>query len=310
MSNGYRKPGPNSTPEECRRFVDEKYIKKSFSPAGYQDPVKEFVAAREKGTKPDFGWTKEQVQEKKETPQKQQQIQQVNGSGEVKYHRKKSMSLDKIPKKTHQYEDLLSADDDLLGGGNHPHSDTNDFGDFKEAQTHSASPVKKINFANFKKANNTTTETPQEQNHWAWDMSGVQQANDQTQSANNTQSNVQIQTQPQNQTDNKVDVMKLYSQPTNHQNHFMQGGWHSQGGWGTGNQNNFQMGNMQQNMYQGGMGFQNNFGGQQINPHMGQNFGMGYGNVGMGQNMGFNQIPGYGQQSNTGFVQAPTNKFF
>jgi len=59
MPTGYRKPGPNSSPEECRRFVDEKYVRKAFSPAGFQEPVKEFLAAREKGTKPDFGFTKE-----------------------------------------------------------------------------------------------------------------------------------------------------------------------------------------------------------------------------------------------------------
>lgn len=243
------------------------------------------------------------------------------------------MSLDKIPsshgkhaeKKVHQYEDLLSADHDLLGGdSNHPHTENNEFGEFKEAQTHSASPVKKINFENFKKANNTTStqqEQPNGNNHWAWDMSTVQQTTSQTQgTTSNTQNNnAQIQTQPQNQTDNKVDVMKLYSQPTNHQNHFMQGGhlhhggWHSHGGFSNGNQSNFPMGNTQQNFYQGGMGYQNNFGGQQqqFNPYMGQNLNMNYGNANMGgQNMAYGQIPGYGQQGNTGYVQAPMNKFF
>jgi len=54
MPSGYRKPTANSSPEECRRFIDEKYIRKAFSPPGFPEPVKEFLAAREKGEKPKF----------------------------------------------------------------------------------------------------------------------------------------------------------------------------------------------------------------------------------------------------------------
>jgi len=48
MTSGYRKPGANSTPEECRRFVDEKYIRKAFAPKGQPEPVKEFIECRKK----------------------------------------------------------------------------------------------------------------------------------------------------------------------------------------------------------------------------------------------------------------------
>lgn len=58
MPSGYRKPGANSSPEECRRFVDEKYIRKAFAPQGHQEPVKEFLACRKKGVEPDFGFSR------------------------------------------------------------------------------------------------------------------------------------------------------------------------------------------------------------------------------------------------------------
>lgn len=57
MPSGYRKPTANSSPEECRRFIDEKYIRKAFSPPGFKEPVKEFVAARERGEKPNFDFS-------------------------------------------------------------------------------------------------------------------------------------------------------------------------------------------------------------------------------------------------------------
>lgn len=57
MPTGYRKPGANSSPEECRRFVDEKYVKKAFAPSGFREPVKDFVDCRNKGTKPDFSYS-------------------------------------------------------------------------------------------------------------------------------------------------------------------------------------------------------------------------------------------------------------
>ena len=57
MSNFSRKPGANSSPEECRRFVDDKYIHKKFAAEGFQEPVKDFVASKAKGTKPDFSYS-------------------------------------------------------------------------------------------------------------------------------------------------------------------------------------------------------------------------------------------------------------
>ena len=57
MPTGYRRPGPNASTDECRRFVDDKYINKRFIPSGFPEPVKDFVACREKGTKPDFSYS-------------------------------------------------------------------------------------------------------------------------------------------------------------------------------------------------------------------------------------------------------------
>lgn len=107
--------------------------------------------------------------------------------------------------------------------------------------------------------------------------------------------------------------MKLYNQshPTGHQNHFMQGHGHMQGGWNY--NNNWNQGTQPgfiQNNFQGG--YPPNYGGQQgmmgyNNPQMGVN---------MGQNSGFGQGPVVGQYGgnlyqNNGFGQAPnTNKFF
>jgi len=353
MPSGYRKPGANSSPEECRRFIDEKYIRKAFSPPGYKEPVKEFIAARERGEKPNFEFSSN-----KQTQETEQHQEESRG-----YLRKKSMSLDKLPsdgkgnevkvteaqKKIHQPHhnhhevDLLSADNDLLGGGggSHANNDHNDFGDFKQAETHSASPVKKINFAGFKKASQEQAQPqPQSQTNWAWDMGTADQSTGQqsgNSNNNNAQNTHQNQTQQQQQ-QQKVDVMKLYTQPTVHQNHFMQGmqgmhgmqnqgmqgmygmqnqGWNQQnaGGW---NNQGFggQMGGMQQNFAQGGFHQQQqqgNFGG--YNQNMGQMGGFGQN---MGQMGGFNQGQMYGNsngyQNNNGFVQqqagANNNRFF
>lgn len=361
MPSGYRKPNANSSPEECRRFIDEKYIRKAFSPPGYKEPVKEFVAARERGEKPNFDFSSN-----KQTQETAQQQEESRG-----YLRKKSMSLDKLPsdgkgnevkvteaqKKIHQPHhnhhevDLLSADNDLLGGGgSHANNDHNDFGDFKQAETHSASPVKKINFAGFKKASQEQPQ-PQSQTNWAWDMGTTEQSTQQSGNSNNNnaqqnqnQNQNQNQTQTQQQQQQKVDVMKLYSQPTVHQNHFMQGmqgmhgmqnqgmqgmygmqqnqGWNQQnaGGW---NNQGFggQMGGMQQNFNQGGFQQhqqQGNFG---YNQNMGQMGGFNQGQMGgfnQGQMGGFNQGQMYGNnngfQQNNGFVQqqagANNNRLF
>jgi hypothetical protein len=343
MPVGYRKPGANSTPEECRRFVDEKYIRKAFSPAGYPEPVKELLACRTKGTKPSFGFSKDKSsqQQQEEAQQEEQNIREK----QQEYKRKKSMSLDKLPRdnQNHKHQDLLSPDDDLLGGGA-PH-DGNDFGEFTQA--HSASPVKKVNFANFKKAQHDqqqgqTESTQQNQVNWDWNV--------QSGPTNNTNNqliapehNVRSHSEgEQKQAEAKVDLMKLYNQGpmTHHQNHFMQSG-HMQQGWGynnggnygwnnnmNGGFNNGQMGHQgYQNGFQGGFNAQHqqqNFGHQNFGQQMGYNqtqpnYGGNMGgapnvNYGQGYNMGYNQ-GAYNQYANTyqnnGFVQAQAgNKFF
>jgi stromal membrane-associated protein len=341
MPVGYRKPGANSTPEECRRFVDEKYIRKAFSPPGYQEPVKDFLACKAQGTKPTFEYAKSaqhhEVHPKHHTEQ---------GHGR-EYIRKKSMSLDKLggdnhkkveekethhkapeghKKMTHYHsQDLLSPDDDLLGS--HSHNDANDFGDFKQA-THSASPVKKINFANFKKAHNQANEQQQQnqgpgqnqqqaQSHWDWNFPTNQSTNQNTNantSSNNNNTNPSLQNQDQQkQAENKVDVMKLYNQshPMGHQNHFMQGHGQMQGGWNYNNNwNQGMQGGFPQNNFQGG--YPPNYGGQQ--GMMGYNYPQMGGN--MVPNAGYGQGPVVGHYGgnlyqNNGFVQAPNaNKFF
>jgi len=326
MSSGYRKPAVNSTPEECRRFVDEKYIRKAWAPKGHPEPVKEFVECRKTGTKPNFGFAKgsQATSQVEETPVIHENHRQTTGIS-----RKKSVSLDKLPSKhehAHQNVDLMSNDDDLLGGGN----DANDFGEFKHA--HSASPQKKtINFANFKKAQTETAQQqqaqpqsqPQSQTQWAWDLTNAQ-TNSQAQSSTNTATPSQSEQKP---AENKVDLMKLYSQPgpMMQQNQFNQAGMYPQQQWGhmQGNYNNGWNNNMNMNgTYNNGyMGQQNHFQGAYPPQHGGQGFNsnMGYNQVHMNPagNMGYNQIPatgGYGNNlyQNNSFMQpqnAP-NKFF
>jgi len=297
MPTGFRKPGANSSPEECRRFVDEKYIRKAFVPANFAEPVKDFVACRTKGTKPDFSYSQQQqqTQEKEVAPLVVKTEQQSHHA--VKSMRKKSTSIDKLPpsasekKVIHQnhHADLLSPDVDLLGNFEAHHH---------KHDAHSAPPrpSNKINFASFKKAQNQPEpqpsqpqpSQPQQDNlteELAWSLEGSQ--------PNNNSGTSQPQSQPQ---ENKVDLMKLYNQPQVHQNHFMNGmqqGWQYGNGWNNG-------------MYQGyngapmghvnnfNVGFQPNYGGQQFNNT---------------QNM-TQQVPMQNQFYNNGFVQATPNQFF
>lgn len=294
MSAGYRKPGTNSTPEECRRFVDEKYIKKAFVPAGYQEPVKELIASRKNGTDPDFGYSQQKQNKQPEPVQPVVEAQPKNQSA-FKFIRKKSMSLDrandghqeKKPVQNHQqnhhHQDLLSGDDDLLGSDPAP---------VEKLETHSASPVKgKINFANFKKAQSQPgggmhhSNSQPEHLSAAWELEASQPANNTATTQNQAQ-------------DNKVDVMKLYSQPQGHQNHFMQQNWYNNG-WNNGMNQNFNGG------FQGGFP-QQNYQGFQGNPNMGYNP---YMNHMAGPN--FSQGHMQNQFNNNGFVQAPgPNKYF
>jgi len=291
MPTGYRKPNANSSPEECRRFVDEKYIRKTFVPAGFPEPVKDFIACRTKGTKPDFSYS--QQKQNKETdvsPPVVKTEQKLHN--DMKSIRKKSTSVDKMPpttiekKSLHQnnHADLLSSEIDLLGSHESHH----------RHDAHSAPPrsAKKIDFASFKKAQNQATPQPSQnqQDHLtdelAWNLEGSHPTND----------SVTSEPQPQPQ-ENKVDVMKLYNQPQGHQNHFMSGmpqGWHYGNGWNNG-------------MYQGyngapmghpnnfNVGFQPNYGGQQV--------------FNNNQNMS-HQVPMQNQFYNNGFVQTGPNQFF
>lgn len=311
MPTGYRKPGANSSPEECRRFVDEKYIRKAFVPSGHREPVKEFVDCRTKGSKPDFTYSQQKSKEVAKPTVNEQQPQQNN----VKPLRKKSTNVEKLPQKPapqqHQ-QDLLSNDVDLLGSyteSDHRH------------ETHSVSPApaKKIDFASFKKAQSQppVPHHPVQQdltnNAMAWgDFEVAQPAH----TANTVSNTTAAQPQPQPQ-ENKVDVMQLYNQPQMHQNRFMQGmphqGWQVNHGWNNGMQQGFN-GNpqWQQNNFHGG--FQQ----QQQQP---QNFGMQqgfYGNPNMGYNPYMNgqtailtQGPMQNAFGNNGFVQNPGhNNFF
>jgi hypothetical protein len=54
LPNSLKKPNLNSNPEDIKKFVNEKYIKKLFAPAGFTDPVKEYKDSKARGipTKP------------------------------------------------------------------------------------------------------------------------------------------------------------------------------------------------------------------------------------------------------------------
>jgi stromal membrane-associated protein len=226
MPTGYRKPGSNSSPEECRKFVDEKYIRKAFVPTGYQEPVKELIASRKNGSDPDFGYS-QQKQNKQPEPVQPVVEAEPKSQSAFKFIRKKSMSLDRVNEShqekkpvqhnqhnqhSHHHQDLLTPEVDLLGSDPVP---------TEKLETHSASPVKKINFASFKKAQSQPpgmhhSNSQPDHVNVGWELEASQPANNSTTS--------QPQPQPQSQSqENKVDLMKLYSQPQGHQNHFMSG---------------------------------------------------------------------------------------
>jgi len=309
MPTGYRKPGANSTPEECRRFVDEKYIKKAFVPTGYQEPVKELIACRKSGTEPDFSFSQQRQNKQPEPVQQVQKAQpfqkvqpaqkaqpvvepQTKNQSAFKFIRKKSMSLDranenhqeKKPAQSHhhQHQDLLSPEVDLLGSDPAPTD---------KLETHSASPVKKINFANFKKAQSqpgTMHHSNSQPEHLsaAWESDAPQSTDNST---------------TQQSQENKVDLMKLYSQPQGHQNHFMGGqqNWYNNGWNNPMNFNGSYQGGVPQQNYQGFQGHQN----MGYSPYMNQ------GHMGGGSNFGQGAMQN--QYNSNGFVQAPgPNKYF
>lgn len=59
LPGNFRRIGPNTGPEECARFVRDKYIKKIFAPKDYQTPVQEFHENKKKGMKVDLTVPKE-----------------------------------------------------------------------------------------------------------------------------------------------------------------------------------------------------------------------------------------------------------
>lgn len=59
LPKDFKRLNVNSSPEECTRFVREKYIKKAYAPPNYTDPVTEFLLNKEKGLKVDLTVRKE-----------------------------------------------------------------------------------------------------------------------------------------------------------------------------------------------------------------------------------------------------------
>lgn len=57
MTNTSRRPGPNSSMEECRKFVDDKYIKKIWAPRDSEEPVKEYHRSVKTGEQPNFNYS-------------------------------------------------------------------------------------------------------------------------------------------------------------------------------------------------------------------------------------------------------------
>jgi hypothetical protein len=49
MPIGYRKPTVNSGSSELERFVQEKYVKRLYSPPDFVDPVTEYLDAKKNG---------------------------------------------------------------------------------------------------------------------------------------------------------------------------------------------------------------------------------------------------------------------
>jgi len=122
LPKSFKRLDANATAEECKRFVNDKYIKRNYSPIDHTDPVTEYNDAKKNGT---------QV-----TPKKTEQLPRREQESYAS-RRKRTISLDKIesdsklPKletfhssssgqghqhsfssgQGHQHIDLLSGDD-------------------------------------------------------------------------------------------------------------------------------------------------------------------------------------------------------
>jgi len=316
MPSGYRKPTTNYTMEQCRKFVDEKYIKKLFAPPEFPTPVQEFLANREKGVIKQPTLHKEHSQpseshEKKMILRKRSVSLEPHNSNEKQHHKTES----KTETKNNHLVDLLSADDDFFGKKNTTDS-LGDFGDFNKAEV--VEP-KKINFDSFKKANNTqqqqqqtqdlfgfSTQTKQTENNnntnntqnwWSSNTNQNQQLNQNTQLVNNNDQQKQQTTSNNNQPDFK----SLYGQSSNTSTvKTSNSAWDSLDFHHTTQNQNQHYGNQMNsfnNNYHGG--FQNNFQNVGFNQNQ-MNYGSGYGNNNFG-NMAGNNSYNQNNLGNNGF---------
>jgi stromal membrane-associated protein len=81
IPKSYKRLDNNASPEECKKFVNEKYIRKSYAPQGHIDPVKEYLEAVRNGTV---------VERKKEEPKPKEKLPEPK--------RKRSISLEREEK--------------------------------------------------------------------------------------------------------------------------------------------------------------------------------------------------------------------
>lgn len=59
MPSSLRKLDESSSPQQCSKFIQEKYVKKNYAPTNFPSPVKEFLENKEKGVKPEMPLPKE-----------------------------------------------------------------------------------------------------------------------------------------------------------------------------------------------------------------------------------------------------------
>jgi stromal membrane-associated protein len=344
MPNGYRKPTTNSTMEQCRKFVDEKYVNKVFAPPKFPTPVEEFLVNREKGVVKQPTLHKEHSQPS-ESHEKKMILRKRSVSLDPHNTNEKHHQETKSDSKTHYLVDLLSADDDLLGKKSN--DSLGDFGEFNKAEV--VEP-KKINFNSFKKGNSQTPDllelstqtkqTPTTTNNnvnQGWMQSNTnqnQQLNQNIQFGNNnttTNLNQQQQQQQQQQTttsNQQPDFKMLYGQSpnTNVNTKNSNSAWDAldfnQNTTQNTNQNQFYTNQMNSftgnNIYNQNRGFQNVGTFNQMNAGYGNNQGNNLGNLGGnfnqnnfgnsgGYQFGGNNSNNYNQGNN--YLSTP-NKFF
>jgi stromal membrane-associated protein len=90
IPKSFKRLETDASPEECKRFVNEKYIRKSYAPQGHLDPVKEYLQQVKNGT---F------VERKKEEP-KVVEREPPRAKEQDKQKRKRTISLEKEKKPT------------------------------------------------------------------------------------------------------------------------------------------------------------------------------------------------------------------